>query len=373
MRALLIILRLGIKEIYSLARDPVLMGLIVYTFSFSVYTVANGVETELRDAAIAIVDEDDSVLSHRLRGAFLPPYFKPPAIIGIADVDKVLDHGSYTFVLDIPVNFELDVQRGRTPAIQLNVDATAMSIAGNGASYIASIVEQEVTRFISRSEPDTDAAASLQVRVKYNQNLESVWFNAVMEVVNIIIVMAVILSGAAVIREREHGTIEHLLVMPVTGAEIMISKIWANGLVIVGASLLSLEFVVQWGLGVPLKGSIPLFALGASVFLFSMTALGVMLATFTRSMPQFALLAIPVIVVLRMLSGSQTPLESMPEMLQKIMQLSPATHFVRLSQAVIYRDAPITLVWPELAIMFGIGCLFFVMALSRFRAAMGTR
>ncbi|WP_193173656.1 ABC transporter permease [Nisaea nitritireducens] len=373
MRALLIILRLGIKEIYSLARDPVLMGLIIYTFSVSVYTVADGVETELRDAAIAIVDEDDSVLSHRLRGAFLPPYFKPPVIIDIADVDKGLDSGTYTFVLDIPANFELDVQRGRLPAVQLNVDATAMTIAGNGAGYITSIVEQEVARFTSRAEPEADAAAALQIRVKYNPNLEAVWFNAVMEVVNNIIVMAVILSGAAVIREREHGTIEHLLVMPVTAVEIMISKIWANGLVIVTAALLSLELVVHRGLGVPLTGSIPLFALGASVFLFSVTALGVMLSTFTRSMPQFALLSIPVIVVLHLLSGSQTPLESMPKTLQWIMQLSPATHFVRFSQAVIYRDAPITLIWPELAIMFVTGCLFFMMALSRFRIAMGTR
>ncbi|MEP3116246.1 ABC transporter permease [Nisaea sp.] len=373
MRALLIILRLGIKEIYSLARDPVLMGLIVYTFSVSVYTVADGVETELRDAAIAIVDEDDSVLSHRLRGAFLPPYFKPPVIIGIADIDEVLDSSRFTFVLDIPTKFELGVQRGRLPAIQLNVDATAMSIAGNGAGYITSIVEQEVARFMSRAEPGAAAAANLQIRVKYNPNLEAVWLNAVMEVVNNIIVMAIILSGAAVIREREHGTIEHLLVMPVTAAEIMISKIWANGLVIVIAALLSLQFVVNWGLGVPLRGSITLFAFGAAVFLFSNTALGVMLSTFARSMPQFALLAIPVIVVLQLLSGSLTPLESMPETLQWIMQLSPATHFVRFSQAVIYRDAPIILIWPELAIMFGIGCLFFAMALSRFRIAMGTR
>ena len=185
--------------------------------------------------------------------------------------------------------------------------------------------------------------------------------------------MAVILSGAAVIREREHGTIEHLLVMPVTAVEIMISKIWANGLVIVTAALLSLELVVRQGLGVPLAGSLPLFAFGAAVFLFSVTTLGVMLSTLTRSMPQFALLAIPVIVVLHLLSGSQTPLESMPEALQWIMQLSPATHFVRFSQAVIYRDAPITLIWPELAIMTAIGCLFFALALGRFRAAMGTR
>lgn len=373
MRALLIILRLGIKEIYSLARDPVLMGLIVYSFSMSVYLVADGVETELRDAAIAIVDEDDSALSHRLHGAFLPPYFKPPARIGIEDVDRVMDDGLFTFVVDIPSGFESDIQRGRTPVIQLNVDATAMSIAGNGAGYITEILQTEITKFMARAEPEASAPATLKVRVKYNPNLEAVRFNAVMEVVNNIVIMAIILAGAAVIREREHGTIEHLLVMPVGAAEIMISKIWANGLVIVAAALLSLEFVVRRGLGVPLHGSMELFALGSCIFLFSVTALGIMLSTVAHSMPQFALLCIPVFVVMILLSGGQTPIESMPEILQTVMQLSPSTHFVRFAQAVIYRDASLEVVWPELALMFAIGCVFFAFALARFRASMAAR
>ncbi|MBO6560369.1 MAG: ABC transporter permease [Nisaea sp.] len=373
MRALLIILRLGIKEIYSLARDPVLMGLIVYTFSVSIYTVADGVETELRDAAVAIVDEDDSALSHRLRGAFLPPYFKPPAIIGIDEVDRALDKGLYTFVVDIPANLEADIQRRRGPVIQLSVDATAMSIAGNGAGYISEILTEEIAKFMSRGEPDTEPPALLKVRVKYNPNLEAVRFNAVMEVINNIVVMAIILTGAAVIREREHGTIEHLLVMPVSAAEIMISKIWANGLVILLAVLLSLEFVVRRGLGVPLYGSMELFAAGACIFLFCVTALGIMLATFTHSMPQFALLCIPVFVVINLLSGGHTPLESMPEILQTVMQVSPSTHFIRFSQAVIYRDATLGAVWPELAIMLLIGCVFFAFAFVRFRASMAAR
>lgn len=373
MRSLLIILRLGIKEIFSLARDPVLMGLVIYAFGLGVYTAADGLQVELRDAAIAIVDEDDSALSHRLRGAFLPPYFKPPAIIDISQVDHVMDEGLYTFVVDIPMNFEEDVQRGRTPEVQIGVDATAMSIAGNGASYISSIIQKEVGRFIARAEPTTETAASLQVRVKFNPNLNAVWFNSVMEIVKNITIMAVILTGAAVIREREHGTIEHLLVMPVSAAEIMISKIWANGLVIVVAVLLSLEIVVQKGLNVPIAGSMPLFTLGACVFLFSITALGITLATVTNSMPQFALLSIPVIVVLNLLSGGQTPLESMPETLQFIMQASPATHFVRFAQSVIYRDASLDQVWPELAAMFAIGCCFFALALARFRASMAAR
>jgi ABC-2 type transport system permease protein len=182
--------------------------------------------------------------------------------------------------------------------------------------------------------------------------------------------LALILSGAAVIREREHGTIEHLLVMPVTPAEIMTAKIWANGLVIVAAALLSLTVVVQWLLAVTIVGSIPLFIFGSALFLFAMCSLGIALATFARSMPQFGLLAIPFFVVMNMLSGGVTPQEAMPAVLRSIMQAAPSTHFTSFSQAVLYRGAGVDVVWPQLAAMAGIGLVLFLIAMWRFRGTM---
>ncbi len=238
MRRIANVYRLGIKEIYSLLADPVLMGLIVFTFTFSVYSVAHNVQTELRNASIAIVDEDHSVLSTAIAGAFLQPYFQPPRLIDIKAVDAAMDAGRYTFVLDIPPGFEKDVLAGRDPVLQLNVDATAMTIAGTGAGYIQSIVNTELLTFVGRAEGQAGAPVSLQIRAMYNPNLHSSWFLAVMQILDNVTVLAIILGGAAVIREREHGTLEHLLVMPVTSCEIMLAKIWANGLVIVIAALL---------------------------------------------------------------------------------------------------------------------------------------
>ena len=367
------ILHLGVKELRSLVRDPIMLVLIVYAFTLSVYTAATAMPETLNKAPIAVVNEDRSPLSWRIVSAFYPPYFVLPEVIDQAEMDARMDAGLDTFALDIPPNFQRDLLAGRRPTVQLNVDATRMSQAFTGSGYIQAIVSDEVRAFAQRYREVPELPVDLALRMRFNPQLNKSWFGAIMQVINNVTMLSIVLTGAALIREREHGTVEHLLVMPVNAMEIMISKIWANGLVIVIAALLSLEFVVHRSLGVPLTGSMPLFALGACVFLFSITALGVMLATLTHSMPQFALLAIPVIVVLHLLSGSHTPLESMPETLQWIMQLSPATHFVRFSQAVIYRDAPITLIWPELAVMFAIGCLFFAMALSRFRAAMGTR
>ncbi len=362
--------KLGVKEIYSLLRDPVLMGLIIYTFTVAIYTVANGVQTELNNASIAIVDEDRSALSAQLVSAFLPPYFKTPEVIELRDVDPGMDTGRYTFVLDVPPGFEADVLAGRGAEIQLNVDATAMTIAGNGASYVSSIINAEVLKFVTRSSGAVALPVDLRVRAKYNPNLDSSWFLAVMQIINNLTILAIILAGAAVIREREHGTLEHLLVMPVTSSEIMLAKIWANGLVIVLAAVLSLQAIVNQLLGIPIAGSIALFAFGSAVYLFSITAMGIALSTFATTMPQFGLLSIPVFVVMNLLSGGVTPLESMPSALQSAVQVLPSTHFIKFAQAVLYRGAGIGIVWPQLAITVVIGTVFFAVALLRFRATL---
>ena len=364
--------RLGIKELRSLLADPVLLLLIVYTFTFAVYSVATGGKFEVQNASIAVVDEDQSEVARRIRGALLPPFFKEPETIQFNEIDKAMDSGRFVFVIAIPPNFEKDLLAGRSPEIQLDVDATAMTQAGNGAVYLQNIVSQEVVNFAQRREDGSSLPINLLVRDKFNPNLESTWFTAVMQVINNITILSVILTGAALIREREHGTVEHLLVMPVTPQEIMLAKIWANGLVIVVAAVLSLLFVVQAFLQVPIAGSVALFVLGAVFYLFSVTALGIVLATFASSMPQFGLLVMPVLVIMNLLSGSTTPMESMPIWLQWVMQLSPSTHFVAFSQAVLYRGAGPEIVWPSLVSMATISAAFFVLAHLRFRKAIAS-
>jgi ABC-2 type transport system permease protein len=149
--------------------------------------------------------------------------------------------------------------------------------------------------------------------------------------------------------------------------ELMFAKIWANGLVVVVAVMLSLFLIVKGAIGVPIAGSITLFLGGLIIYLFSVTALGVMLATLVRSMPQFGLLAFPVFIVMSLLSGGQTPLESMPIALQEFMQFVPSTHFVSFSQAVLFRNATPAMVWPDMTKMLLIGAAYTVFTLSRFR------
>jgi ABC-2 type transport system permease protein len=362
------IIQLGIKELLSLFRDPVLLFLIAYSFTFSVYTPSKSAVMDVINASVAVVDEDHSTLSRRIRDALLPPLFLPPAEIPFSEISRDMDEGKYTFIIDIPPKFEHDLTKGLTPTVEIITDATAMSQAGRGPGYLQKIILNEVNQHLARQgKRESRDLVRLVTRARFNPNMQQGWFVAINQIINNISVLAIFLTGAAVLREREHGTIEHLLVMPLSPYELMFAKIWANGLVVVVAVMISLYLIVKGAIGVPIAGSIPLFVGGLVVYLFSVTALGVMLATLVRSMPQFGLLAFPVFIAMSLLSGGQTPLESMPVVLQKVMQFVPSTHFVSFSQAVLFRNALPSMVWPDITKMFLIGSAYTFFTLSRFR------
>ena len=367
MRALANIYWLGIKELRSFMRDFVLLGLVVYAFSLAIVAQAGGSSQEVHNASVGVVDEDRSELSRRIAGAFLPPYFQTARPVAERDIVPLMNAGRYTFVIDIPPNFQRDVIAGRAPSLQLNVDATAMVQAGLGASYADQIITTEVANFLSRAEGQTAAPVDLVVRIAFNPNVETSWFASVMGIINSITMLAIILAGAAIVREREHGTMDHLLVMPVRTFEIAASKIWANALVILIAVTLSLCFVVQGVLHVPIAGSLPLFLAGTAVYLFFATAIGIFLGTVARSMPQLGLLYLLVYVPLALLSGSNTPIESMPPWMATIAQVLPTAHFVAFAQAILYRGAGFSLVWGQFVAVALFGVLFFGLALLRFR------
>lgn len=361
------IITLGLKELRGLSRDPALMVLIVYAFTVSIYTSSRAQPETLNRAALAIVDEDNSPVSSRIITAFNPPYFLVPKLITQADVMARLDAGLDTFALNIPPNFQRDLLAGRSPTIQLNVDATRMAQAFTGSSYIQSITTGEVTEFLSRSRSGAAPPIDLALRARFNPELDKSWFGSINNIISSVTMLSIILTGAALIREREHGTIEHLLVMPVTPFEIMASKIWSMGLVVLVASAVALIVVVQGLLAVRIAGSIPLFLFGTALYLFAMTSLGVFLATLGGSMPQFGLLMMLTLMPLQMLSGAVTPRESMPEIIQNIMLAAPNTHFVILAQAILFRGAGLEVVWPQIAALVAIGAVLFSFSLWRFR------
>lgn len=362
--------QLALKELRSLWRDRLLLVFVVWAFSGAIVIAARVVPDRLVRVPIAVVDEDGTALSQRLVGAFYPPDFLPPVLISLAQMDAGLDTGRYSFVLDIPPDFQRDAMAGRRPALQLNVDATQMRQSFLGAGQVQAILQQEVQEFLARERSLAAAPVELAYRMRFNPSSDSARFAAVMELINMVTMLSIILAGAALIREREQGTLEHLMTLPLRPVEVMLAKVLAMGGVVFVACLLSLYFVLGGVLALPIAGSAVLFMAGVALHLFATTSMGIYFGTVARSMPQLALLIILVLLPLQMLSGGATPRESMPELLRQVMLAAPTTHFVSLAQAILYRGAGIEVVWPTLLALLGIGAAFFAGTLRRLRSAL---
>lgn len=360
--------QLGVKELRAFWRDRMLLGFVIYAFAFAPYIVSQSAPEALNRASIAVIDEDRSPLSRQIAAAFHPPYFLAPAQIERDEMERRMDAGLDTFAMTIPEDFQRDLVAGRRPEIQLNMDATRTTQAFTGSAYVQAIVSREVSEFVAgRSSGGASSPINLVVRARFNPELDRGWFVSIMNLISSVTMLAIILSGAALIREREHGTVEHLLVMPVTPTEIMLAKIWSMSAVVFVATAASIIVVIRGVLDVPIHGSVALFLAGAALHMFATTCLGVFLATNAGSMPQFALLLMLVLLPLQVLSGEMTPRESMPEALQTLMLAAPNTHFVALAQAILYRGAGLDVVWPNFLALIAIAVSLFLISLWRFR------
>ncbi|WP_394165491.1 ABC transporter permease [Neptunomonas phycophila] len=367
MKGWLNIFWLGIKELRSVFSDAVMVLLIIYSFSLAIYAQAVSISESVNNASIAIIDEDQSTLSRAIANALYPPYFKQPVLITPAEVDDAMNQDKYMFVVSIPPQFEKDIRQHRQPAIQIDIDATAVTQASLGNSYIQNIINTEINYFINRSDTTPPSAVNLVQRRAFNPNGVGMWFGAINALINQISMITIILTGAALLREREHGTIEHLLVMPINAFQIVIAKVWANGLIILIAFSLCMLLIVENYLDVPIAGSRLLLVAGTSIYLFAAAAIGIFLATIARTMSQFALLLMMVIIPIMMLSGGMSPIESQPQIIQPATWFLPSRHYMAFSQAVVFRGAGLSIIWPQLLIMTGLGSTFFIASLALFR------
>ncbi|MBQ9335829.1 MAG: ABC transporter permease [Lentisphaeria bacterium] len=359
------IFHLGVKEIRSLLKDWLMMALIIYSFTYGIVVASKAQPDSLNNATIVIVDDDQSQLTKRLADSFLPPMFLPAKKVTSVEIDPLMDQGKCTFAVVFPPDLQKNLMSGKEPEIQVNIDATRMSQAFTGSGYITEILKDEISKFMKKEE--SSSLASYVIRKRFNPNLTQSWFTSVMQLVNNITMLAIILTGSALIRERENGTLEHLLVMPVTAFEIMMSKIWSMMFIVLIASAFSLFVVIRIFMEVPIEGSAALFLFGVALHLFAVTSLGIFLACISQNMPQLGMLLILVYLPMQMLSGSSTPYESMPKWVQNLMEVAPTTHFVRFSQAILYRGAGIEVVWEPFMWLVVIGGVLFLISLAKFR------
>lgn len=360
-------LRLMIKELRAIRGDRVMVVLILYIFTVATWLVSDAAQTDVENLRVAVIDEDQSQLSHRLTAAIRAPLFADPVAMTAAEAALAQQQGQQILVLSVPPGFERGLRRGESQELMILIDATAVAQAGNGAVFLQQLLAEELRAWAA---PGRNAAGLIEVvyRHRFNPNLTGTWFSSVMQLMNSVTILTLILSGASMIREREHGTIEHVLVMPVHPHEIVFSKVLATAAVILTASVASLVFMIQGVMGVPVAGSLLLYTAGAGLYVVAVASIGLLLASFTWNMGQFGLLVIPVIIVMILLSGGMTPLESMPGWLSLLIRLiSPAPHFVGFAQSVLYRGAGFSLVAGELAAMAVMAAVALSVVLLRFR------
>lgn len=370
MRSILDIFWLAGKELKSVLGDPVMVVLILWSFIVAVILEASGAGDTVYNAAVAIVDEDGSTLTRQIADALDPPWFQPPLLLGAEEAAAAMDEGRIMFILGFPPGFEADVISGVMPVAQLEVDATAVSQAQLGTDYISNILGSETRAFLTGNPDAPTPPLTLELRRAFNPNGDPVWFKSVSSLLNQLSLLTIVLTGAAMLREREQGTIEHLMVMPLTPLEIALSKVLANVIVVLVAFTLSLLFVVQGLLHVPMQGSVALLLAGTTVYLAAAAAIGMFLGTMARSMAQFALLVIMVIIPIIMLSGGMGAIESQPDLVQRLTLALPSRHFLAFAKAVVFRGAGLGSVWVEIALMAGLGATFFLASLLLFRRSM---
>jgi len=358
---------LGIKELKSFFNDKVFLLFVIWGFTLNIIAAANSGNMDIKNASLAVVNEDNSTLSRDIITALRQPFFKKPVPITFGEIDYNMDMGNYTFVVVIPEHFQADLLAGKNAEIQLNIDATVMSQAYIGSGYIKQIINQEVQNFLNIHGKNNGFSPFQQViRIKYNPNTISEWFMAIAQMITMGTMLSMMLPAVALVREKESGTIEHLLVMPLTPSEIMLSKIWSNSLIILMFAIMSMFVVVKGYFKVDIHGSLILFFIGFIIFQFNVTSLGIMLSTFAGNTAQLALLTIVVMMPMTFLSGMYTPMESMAPLLQEIMFLSPMKHCMDFAFAVVFRGAGFYEVWQPMLWMLGMGTTLFVLSSLRF-------
>ncbi len=361
------IFRLGVKELISLRRDPVLLIFVMYAMTLQIIIAGEGLSFQIRNASIGVVDEDHTSVSRSIKAAFRAPYFRPAKPHTFSGIEESLETGQYDFIVVVPRDFQSDLLSGDYPQVQVIADATAVGQAYIGTEYIRQLVLREAEFALDALPGEARLPFEPAIRVRYNPNLISKWQDALVELLIVLTMLSILLPGAALLREREHGTLEHLLAMPVHPGEILFAKFWANSLVLVVGVAISMMVVIHGYFGAPMRGMTALLLLGTFVYQFSTAGIGMVLATVSRSVPQLGLLCILVIAPIAFLSGAWMPAESLPQAFRALMSVSPLTYFSEFANAVMFRGAGLGSIWPQLAALGTIGVISFGYAMLRLR------
>lgn len=369
--------RLGVmtaKEVRQLLRDPILLGFMAFIFTVNIYLQGGSVSMQLNRAAMVVLDADHSAQSRELIHRFRPPYFRLDGEVGSArEVIGLLDRGQVMLSLDIPPGFGKAMQRGEPAAVQLQVDATHPMPAYLATSYAAQIVGQfSLAAALEREGLSIENLDELPMvindqRAWFNPNQKDTWFMPISELLEGITLFAILLPAAAMVKEKERGTIEQLLVSPLTPFQIMFPKVLAMTLVILLGTSLSLFAILGPVFEVPMRGNLALFYVATTLYIFTNAGIGLYIATVARNLAQVGLLSILVLGPILLLSGLWTPPEAMPVWMRWATLASPMRHFIDVGYGILLKGAGLDVLWDSVLAIALLGALVLVLGMHRFR------
>lgn len=362
------------KEMLQLFRDVPIVAFLVYSFTLAIYITGNGIRSQLHDASLLVHDADHSVSSRELIHRFQAPFFRLSGeVIDSREALRQLDRGTAIALLEIPPRFHEQLVTGEPTAVQLLVDTTNSPNGLSAASYAARIVarfgqEMALNRVGSGDESSQDLPLILSDhRVWYNQDQNEAWFECISHLLRQITVFALLLPAAALVREKERGTVEQLLVSPLSPFQIMASKVLAMTVVILSATAIGLFGIMQPVFGVPIRGSIWLFFTLTALFVVTTAGMGLAGATLARNQGQVGMMTLLVAAPMLMLSGITAPMEAMPVWVRYLMALSPLRYYIEIANGILLKGAGLNILWDSVLAMAALGAVLFGFGLWRFR------
>ncbi len=365
-----------LKELKQLSRDPILLVVIGYFFTADIYIAGAGISIDLKNAPIAVIDRDHSAASRELIYRFQPPYFNfQQELESNRQAVRLLDEGRVLAVIDIPEHFQRDLLAGRQVAVQMQVDASNATLGTLATTYAARIVARFGMELAERGMGPVQLQALPVVedrqRVYYNPNQADTWFMSISELITVITMLSLMLPAAAAVREKERGTIEQLAVSPLSPTQILLPKVLAMGLAVMGGVAAALFLIIEPIFHVPIKGSIPLFFFATALYVFASSGLGLFIATLSRNLGQVVMLVLLIMMPMLLLSGAWTPPEAMPTLLREAMHLSPLFYLTEMSYAILLKGAGMEILWKQMLQLALLGCVVFAFGVWRFRRQFG--
>ncbi len=363
-----------LKEFPQLVRDRPVFAYIVFIFTLDII-IAAGQSVELNNAKVVINDADQSMASRELTYRFRAPYFDVAETNLHPDIAlSWLDRGQATLLIDIPPNFSESLYRGDEVAtVQMLVDTSNANIGFLAASYGSRIAAELGTQFTAQRTASVTALPRIdnQRRVRFNADINESWFSSISELLAVITVACIFLPAVAMVREKERGTVEQLLVSPLSPFQVMFAKVLAMMTVMLIGTAFSLFVIMQPLFDVPARGSLALFFALTALYAFATAGIGMLAATFARNTAQLGMLLMLIVFPIILLSGLWVQLESMPTWLRQVMNLTPLRYFIDIAYGILLRGVDIAIIWDSVLKMTAIGIVLFGVALWRFRRQFG--